>query len=442
MNAVAVGAVTTNSGDRTGNYKKMTMVGFDALLQSSLISGNTSEATKVKSEEKISSRNEQIKQNSDFKIGSKARTKKSAEKADGVKDLENPKELDKEALDRIEAVVMEQIARILNISLEELKEFMSDFDYTIADLFTKEGMNTFVLHALGMNSETEALTNPEVFRVYKEVNDVINKVLDDVNLKPEELKELFTESMKMSDSQETTTVQPAELPKKEVQESTITQKVEIDDKRTGTHGNELQIENPLKDDSMLNQKENSKQDSSNHSFENLFTHTITQKFEAVTAFGVEEVRVSVNAGEIISQIVSQVKLAFTDESTTMFFQLQPENLGKVAFSVKTENGVLTGSFVAESSKVKETIEMNLSNLKTNLEQQGIKLDEVKVVVGNTNQFFEKGDQEKNSFHSTKSRKRKASVDEVDESYQTVLEATQILRKTGLEEESNSIDYIA
>jgi flagellar hook-length control protein FliK len=66
--------------------------------------------------------------------------------------------------------------------------------------------------------------------------------------------------------------------------------------------------------------------------------------------------------------------------TSLSMQLNPENLGKVTVEVATKDGVLSAKVIAETQAAKEALEANLANLKSNLEQQGLKISDVEVTV--------------------------------------------------------------
>lgn len=66
--------------------------------------------------------------------------------------------------------------------------------------------------------------------------------------------------------------------------------------------------------------------------------------------------------------------------TSLSMQLNPENLGKVTVELATKEGVVSAKVIAETQAAKEALEANLANLKSNLEQQGIKIADVEVTV--------------------------------------------------------------
>jgi flagellar hook-length control protein FliK len=159
------------------------------------------------------------------------------------------------------------------------------------------------------------------------------------------------------------------------------------------------------------QSSETSKDSSNKQsseFENQFgqalNQVVTEKVTTINMQGFEEtIYTQVTARFIFDQIVSQMKVISVGDNATLSFQLQPENLGKVAFSISNENGIITGQFMAENATVKEALEANLLNLKNNLLEQGIKIDDIKVVVGDTQSFFNQ--QERQQFTQNQQNKK-------------------------------------
>jgi flagellar hook-length control protein FliK len=103
----------------------------------------------------------------------------------------------------------------------------------------------------------------------------------------------------------------------------------------------------------------------------------------------------IDAEVIIKQVMDQMKFELNADITKMEFQLKPEHLGKVNLSIVSKEGIITANFIAETQVVKETIESQVVYLKQSLEDQGIKVDKIEVVLSN-----EPFDQEKDK-HSKK-----------------------------------------
>jgi flagellar hook-length control protein FliK len=97
-----------------------------------------------------------------------------------------------------------------------------------------------------------------------------------------------------------------------------------------------------------------------------------------------------NQQDIISQIVDRARLYLRPANQSeMVLQLRPEHLGELTLKVSVEAGVVSAAFHSDNPEVRQVIEASLPQLKQDLSQQGIKLDNVSVFSG-SEQFFDNG----------------------------------------------------
>ena len=94
---------------------------------------------------------------------------------------------------------------------------------------------------------------------------------------------------------------------------------------------------------------------------------------------------------ITSQIVDQTRLIAKNQNTEMIIQLKPEHLGELTFKVSIEKGIVSASFHSNNAEVRSIIESSLAQLKQDLSNQGLKIDNVGVYAG-LGQFFSNGQQ--------------------------------------------------
>jgi flagellar hook-length control protein FliK len=109
---------------------------------------------------------------------------------------------------------------------------------------------------------------------------------------------------------------------------------------------------------------------------------------------------------ITSQIVDQARLVAGNKNTEMIIQLKPEHLGELTFKVSVENGVVSASFHSNNAEVRSMIETSLYQLKQEMSNQGLKIDNVGVYAG-LGEFFSNGQQREGqqqpgtTFHNKK-----------------------------------------
>ncbi len=92
----------------------------------------------------------------------------------------------------------------------------------------------------------------------------------------------------------------------------------------------------------------------------------------------------VNKDDVFAQIVEKAKVSLNHGNGEMEVNLKPDHLGKLHLKVSVENQLVTAKFVAESQQVKEIIETNLNQLRRNLQDNGIQVDQLMVSVGQHN----------------------------------------------------------
>ena len=135
---------------------------------------------------------------------------------------------------------------------------------------------------------------------------------------------------------------------------------------------------------------------------------VTEERMIVTAEGLEKVTTTVSAKDIFQQVVTKFTAENLGDASKLTVQLNPEHLGKLAFQVVSRQGQVTGQFVAESEAVKTALEAQVSQLKTHLAEQGIRVADVKVVVGDTVNYFAGDKPKEQNQESAKKKTRRFS----------------------------------
>lgn len=91
---------------------------------------------------------------------------------------------------------------------------------------------------------------------------------------------------------------------------------------------------------------------------------------------------------VMQQIVDQAKLIRSGEDTEMVIQLNPKHLGELTLRVSVStNGAVNASFHTDNPTVRGLIESSMIQLKQELQAQGIKVNNVEVYSGLSQDFF-------------------------------------------------------
>jgi flagellar hook-length control protein FliK len=83
----------------------------------------------------------------------------------------------------------------------------------------------------------------------------------------------------------------------------------------------------------------------------------------------------------MNQVMTHMRANAGEQFAELKITLRPESLGDVTLRVVTQNGIVSAQFVAESQRVKEVLESNFNQLRDVLQQQGIRVSELSVSVG-------------------------------------------------------------
>ena len=86
------------------------------------------------------------------------------------------------------------------------------------------------------------------------------------------------------------------------------------------------------------------------------------------------------ATRILNQVLDGIKVMTSENMSSMEMQLNPESLGKLSIQVISKNGVVTAQIAAQSEAVKEAVESQIAVLRQNMEENGLKIEDVEVTV--------------------------------------------------------------
>jgi len=84
---------------------------------------------------------------------------------------------------------------------------------------------------------------------------------------------------------------------------------------------------------------------------------------------------------VVDQIVSKVSFKVTGGQEEIKIRLEPPSLGSLQLKVSVEGKIVNAAIVADNNITKEIIQSNLQQLKDSMTEQGLKLDDISVLVG-------------------------------------------------------------
>ena len=282
-----------------------------------------------------------------------------------------------EAVSQIKEFIQEKFG----VTEEELNNLMSELEITDNKLFDVNALTQIVMKLDKIEKPSDMLVNPEFNEDLKELLSQVEQIKADtldveqfVGNEPKlETEDLFPEALEDAEVDVVVDETPVEDEDVSVEEVTVETEASVNE--------ELVTEETLNDNAN-GQMEGKKQD--------------TEQFETEEVINVNAVRpedfavrltedLSAKVGErqaitIVRQVVEQVSVQTKQGMTTMELQLYPAHLGRVVVQLVSKDGNVTAQITAETEAAKNALEGQLTLLKENLVNQGVKIESVEVTI--------------------------------------------------------------
>lgn len=304
-----------------------------------------------------------------------------------------------------ESKVIESVASMLDLSKEELEDYMEKLGLAPMDLLQMENIQQIVLAQHGAESLTDALTNEALSATLQQVTQELGTLADYF----QSLKEVMDPTMATDDTM-------TEIAMPTVKHDNQENDIEMNslDNAEVNSPEEKQIDMEINHDAAsFRKEENSERQVSNTSNDkdkpitkseavNLFVEQLSQ-IQETSSMDTTDVQMP----EIVNQIVDKIKMEIGPQKTSIELHLNPEHLGNVQVTVSAKEGALTAQFHVQNQMTKQAIEANMELLKESFEGQGVKVDEVEVVISNyTSQYGQEQQREQQGQQQQHTRKRR------------------------------------
>ena len=355
--------------------------------------------------------------------------------------------------------MVETIAEMFDISVEEVESVLETLGLTALDLLNSENLTQVVL---ALNPDCDAMTlmtNEELFADLKTLmntaQELKGQIIQDFQLSEEDLAAVL-ETMKELNAAETENLETdvdaetlidvavettlenvntqAEAVKTEVPQTKESEQVrnqesgKVKAAEPVNGQEETMVQKTETSQTMGKDSSDAKEDSSNtpaNTTQSFAQNLVNQLAEAVENVGESATSYGVRGQEIVSQITEQIRVHVTRDTTEMELQLHPASLGNVKVQIASTNGVLTAVFTTENEAVKAALESQLVQLKESFTEQGLKVESVEVNV--SAQGFERSldqqEQEQKHFENQQSKRgsRRIRLNAVEENIEGLFE---------------------
>lgn len=350
-----------------------------------------------------------------------------------IKDVSENEPIDEELETAVEDAVeeiMQEVEETLEVSEDELLAVLEQLGLQPLDLLNPNNMAMIMTAVTGEDSTIQLVMNEEMYLTLQDLmqmaEEKTQELLSATGLSDEELEAVFDQLKLLIEqqlSQEENVVNEAQIiPFEPVEEGVEAQESEVpviveedadvqDSQNTEmTQGSAEGVTENTRagksEDSLFQQQQQNMQ-----SFQNMSDEIAQMAEESkVQSSGAPDTE------NILKQLADYVKIHNGKELTEMELQLHPASLGNVKVVLATKGGVVTAQLTTENEIVKNAIESQVSQLKMNLEEQGVHIEAIEVSVAShqlernlEQNAGEKQNQEQNEETSGVRRIRKTSI---------------------------------
>ncbi|MCQ2522270.1 MAG: flagellar hook-length control protein FliK [Lachnospiraceae bacterium] len=329
-------------------------------------------------------------------------------------------EIPSETLETVMSSMVTTLMEVLNVSEEEIQSVLDEMDIQVSDLLNPETLKEFVLGLKADGDASALLTDENLLGSLKELEgdfqDIVDTVAKELDLPVEEVKAALVSGKEkpMEDFVNVGETVPENVtsqnvPVKEARQLEDNKAAAVEESEiTSTTENPSSVTQvPVKTEDAP-KKEDREFDHKQQSQEGM---QFTQQTEVSADYKSEAVETPVssmlseNAREIFEQVRDQIRANTNDGLTELQMKLNPENLGNVHLTLTAREGAVTAHFGTENDAVRQALEMQIAQLKENLEHQGVKVEAVEVTV--SSHGFEQNLEQGNEQNLTEEKEREA-----------------------------------
>ena len=189
----------------------------------------------------------------------------------------------------------------------------------------------------------------------------------------------------------------------------------------------------------------------NGQFANQLANAVNEAMPEIDAAGEipqTETYTSVDAVDVINQIVERVRISQGTDTTTIEMQLNPENLGKIYLNISSREGAVHAQLYAQNEDVKIALEAQIATLTENLNQAGVKVEAVEIAVAtheferNLEQNAGSGEeQQEEAQEKNQTSRRSLRMDGFDDPDLTLSDEEALIAQM-MKDNGNSVDFTA
>lgn len=404
----------------------------------------------------------------------------------------------KEKLQTFDSNVRQVIAEKLGISEEDVAQQMEVMGLTVMDLMDPSKLASLVMELTGSEDIGSLLLSEDFQQMLSQINDLSQELALQLNLTPEEMKqiqeeikfmlsqnpqgEVMQDGEELSQNVETISQDAKEVLPEQIRDDAVLQKNATADLGNASNPtedvsvqNEARGENIKQEEGRLaedvNVQENTgeqgeagstagekssdllQEETGNDKSENRQTHVTYQTTTQTVGQGpmaevtqtVTQTRVDVE--DIMRQVSQMTRVLVSQAESSIEMQLNPASLGKIYLQVLSREGVITAQIAAQNEAVKEALESQVMVLRENMNQQGLKVEAIEVTIAsheferNLEENQQNAAREQQEEETAKSARRNLNLNNLDDLEGLMSEEETLVAKM-MAEQGNSMDITA
>lgn len=345
--------------------------------------------------------------------------------------------------------IKNKIKETMDVSDEDIENAMEQLGIGIVDLLDPQSVTDLVIALSGNSDSLEFLTDASAVAnledIINTVDEITQNLTETYNIDITSVKDIVKDFENDSD-EAVASEQPVNKQITDYQDDKQNEKAVTEDTKESitdviSEKTEVKSEAAFTDEKK-NDSDTHLQDKNNDGIEKI-TSDMTQSIQKAFSEVVDETS-AVNEVDIVRQVVEQIKVTTTQQLSSIEVMLNPENLGKVHVAVTAKQGIVTAQLTAQNEQVKAALENQMTALKEQFNNQGVKVEAVEITVQSHGFESEQNLEGNNSNQAQQEKKshRKldlSSLEGLDESDMT---SEEIRAKDAIVNGNSSVEYSA
>ena len=345
--------------------------------------------------------------------------------------------------------IKNKIKETMDVSDEDIENAMEQLGIGIVDLLDPQSVTNLVIALSGNSDSLEFLTDASAVANLQDIINTVDEVTQnltetysiDITSVKDIVKDFENDSDEAVASEQPVNKQITDYQDDKQNEKAVTEDTKESITDVIAEKTEVKSEAAFTDEKK-NDSDTHLQDKNNDGIEKI-TSDMTQSIQKVFSEVVDETS-AVNEVDIVRQVVEQIKVTTTQQLSSIEVMLNPENLGKVHVAVTAKQGIVTAQLTAQNEQVKAALENQMTALKEQFNNQGVKVEAVEITVQSHGFESEQNLEGNNSNQAQQEKKshRKldlSSLEGLDESDMT---SEEIRAKDAIVNGNSSVEYSA